>query len=166
MAPFLVVLACRPGGEPGGGGADTSSVAPAPTPADGGAAAGGGGAAGDTAAAAPETTAAVAPETTAASAPETVAAGTTSDGRGGADAAEGDVDWMRVDESARRVEFDIVAGLTPVNGNWNFNGYANGDMTITVPVGWTVVIEFSNRDANVPHSFYVSDLEPPFPGVL
>jgi sulfocyanin len=46
-----------------------------------------------------------------------------------------------------------VAGLTSANNAWNFNGYANGELTIIVPVGSRVVIPFSNLDGNVPHSF-------------
>jgi sulfocyanin len=82
-------------------------------------------------------------------------------------ASEGEtVDWMRVDETAKKVTFDVVAGLTPENSAWNFNGYANGEMTITVPVGWTVVMNFTSRDADVPHSLFITDLKPPFPAVM
>jgi sulfocyanin len=78
----------------------------------------------------------------------------------------GQVDWMRVDEAGKKVEMDIVAGLTGENGAWNFNGHAKGEMTITVPVGWTVVMNFTSHDANVPHSLYVTDQAPPYPSVM
>lgn len=86
-----------------------------------------------------------------------------------ASAQEGDrkrisPDWMTVDSANRRVELDIVAGLTTANSAWNFNGYANGDMTIAVPLGWQVQIHFTNRDANYPHSVGVIEIEEPMPG--
>jgi sulfocyanin len=73
---------------------------------------------------------------------------------------------MRVDEAAKAVTFEVVAGLTSVNGSWNFNGHAKGDLTITVPVGWTVTMNFSSHDANVPHSLYLTDQAPPYPNVM
>lgn len=72
-------------------------------------------------------------------------------------------DWMSVDSAGQRVELDIVAGLTTLNSGWNFNGYANGDMTIAVPLGWEVQIHFTNRDANYPHSVGVVEIEEPMP---
>ncbi|MBA2565095.1 MAG: hypothetical protein H0V09_06690 [Gemmatimonadetes bacterium] len=100
--------------------------------------------------------AATPPETSGAAGANTVAAGPAS--AGSAD----DVPWMEVDEAGRKVSFDIVAGSTSTNSAWNFNGYAEGDMTITVPVGWTVTMTFSNADGDVPHSLYVLDDAPPF----
>ncbi len=73
---------------------------------------------------------------------------------------------MRVDEAGKTVQMDIVAGLTSATGSLNYNGYAKGEMTLTVPVGWTVVMNFSSRDADVPHSLFITDKAPPYPGVL
>jgi len=42
------------------------------------------------------------------------------------------------------VRVTIIAEETPANGGFNFNGYARGGMTLTVPVGWKVVMEFEN----------------------
>ncbi|NIR44422.1 MAG: hypothetical protein GWN99_00675 [Gemmatimonadetes bacterium] len=72
-------------------------------------------------------------------------------------------DWMSVDAANQRVDLDIVAGLTTVNNAWNFNGYADGDMTIAVPLGWQVQIHFSNQDANYPHSVGIVEIEDPMP---
>jgi sulfocyanin len=79
---------------------------------------------------------------------------------------QGEVEWMQVDEAKKKVNFDVVAGLTADNSAWNFNGYANGAMTITVPQGWTVTMKFSSRDADVPHSLYIIDEKPPYPAVM
>jgi sulfocyanin len=78
----------------------------------------------------------------------------------------GQPDWLRVDEAAKKVEMDVVAGLTGENGSWNYNGYAKGAMTLTIPVGWTVVMNFSSHDANVPHSLFITDQTPPYPNLM
>jgi FtsP/CotA-like multicopper oxidase with cupredoxin domain len=65
-------------------------------------------------------------------------------------------DWFGVDHTARTVRISITAGLTPVANNWNFNGYINGQLAITVPEGYTVNIEFTNRDPNMAHSLGIS----------
>ena len=63
--------------------------------------------------------------------------------------------WMTVDEGARKVAMDVVAGFNPNNSSWNFNGYHDGNMTVVVPEGWRVEITFANRDGDVPHSLVV-----------
>ncbi len=64
-------------------------------------------------------------------------------------------DWFRVNGSA--VEIDIVAGQTNAANYWNFNGAVNGAMTITVPVGAEVTINFQNNDPNMAHSIGISE---------
>ncbi len=49
--------------------------------------------------------------------------------------------------ASKTVEFGLVAGKTAANGFFNFNGYAKGALTVTVPVGWKVVIHYSNASA-------------------
>ncbi len=72
----------------------------------------------------------------------------------------------------KTVELSLVAGQTPANGTFNFNGYVKGALTITVPAGWRVVIHYKNNSA-LRHSFSVipytgeqpDKSEPPvFPG--
>jgi hypothetical protein len=65
-------------------------------------------------------------------------------------------EWFAVDHSARTVRMSVTAGLTPVANNWNFNGFINGQLAITVPQGYTVNIEFTNRDPNMAHSLGIS----------
>jgi sulfocyanin len=69
-------------------------------------------------------------------------------------------DWIAYDAAATSVDLKITAALTSVNGGWNFNGYANGDLTIAVPLGWTVKVTFVSRDANVPHSLGIIAARP------
>lgn len=71
-------------------------------------------------------------------------------------------DWMTYDAVAKRVKMAIVAGKNTTNGGWNFNGYAAGTLTITVPVGWNVEMDFRNDDV-LPHSLVVMQREEPLP---
>ena len=54
----------------------------------------------------------------------------------------------------KTVEVTLVAGKTTANSSFNFNGYANGKMTLTIPNGWTVVVHYENASA-LRHSFDV-----------
>jgi uncharacterized cupredoxin-like copper-binding protein len=74
-----------------------------------------------------------------------------------------DPKWMTVDSAAKRVTFELVAGLTPLNGGLNFNGFKDGDLTFVVPAGWSVVVNFTNRDGSLPHSVQVIPDKQPLP---
>ncbi len=63
---------------------------------------------------------------------------------------------LAYDSSTNTVTFPIVAGLTPVNNVWNFNGRAKGEMTLTVPLGAKMVMPFVGYDGKVPHSFGIT----------
>ena len=77
---------------------------------------------------------------------------------------------LEYDSVTKTVTYPIVSGLTSANSAWNFNGFANGRMTIVVPLGAAVVMPFSNMDGNVPHSFGVTNDNPrnipPVPGPI
>ncbi len=62
--------------------------------------------------------------------------------------------WYRM--NGDQVELDIVAGQTDRGNYWNYNGAQYGEMTITVPVGSNVTINFSNNDPNMAHSIGIS----------
>lgn len=74
-----------------------------------------------------------------------------------------DGNWLTVDTTARTATFQLIAGLTQLNGGLNFNGFNDGKLTLTVPTNWTVVLRFVNRDANLPHSAEVIDTTKPMP---
>ncbi len=57
-------------------------------------------------------------------------------------------------QAAHTVEFTIVAGKTAGGGTLDFNGYQRGAMTLTVPVGWHVIVHYSNAGV-MPHSLGV-----------
>ena len=62
--------------------------------------------------------------------------------------------WYQMD--GNQVTLDVVAGSTNKGNYWNFNGAQFGEMTITVPVGSEVTINFSNQDPNMAHSIGIS----------
>jgi hypothetical protein len=55
-------------------------------------------------------------------------------------------DWFHVDEANQAVHMTITAGSTDAKNYWNFNGGHDGNMTITVPVGYTITIDLRNND--------------------
>ena len=65
-------------------------------------------------------------------------------------------DWVTSDAAAKTATMDVVAGKDATNNNWNFNGFANGQATVTVPTGYKVTINFSNNDPNMAHSIGVA----------
>ncbi|SRR6266508_884892 len=74
-----------------------------------------------------------------------------------------DSNWLTVDTTAKTATFQLTAGLTQLNGGLNFNGFNDGKLTLTVPTSWTVVMRFTNRDTNLPHSAEVVDTTKPMP---
>lgn len=62
-------------------------------------------------------------------------------------------DWYQMD--GNNVTLDISAGLTDAGNYWNYNGFQNGELTITVPEGANVTIDFFNYDPQMPHSIGV-----------
>jgi sulfocyanin len=61
-------------------------------------------------------------------------------------------DWFHVDQAAKTVHMTITAGATDALNHWNFNGAHNGSMTITVPEGYAITIDFKNADPAMAHS--------------
>jgi len=78
-----------------------------------------------------------------------------------------DTTWLAVDSTAKTATLTLTAGLTSLNGGLNFNGFKSGDLTLVVPLGWTIVVNFDNKDQALPHSVVVvpaSATLPPVPG--
>lgn len=69
--------------------------------------------------------------------------------------AQVDSTWLSADTAKRTATVSIVAGQTTANSGLNFNGYKAGGLTLTVPKGWTVIVRFTNKDPNLPHSVAV-----------
>ena len=75
-------------------------------------------------------------------------------------------DWISVEDAARTVRVTLVAGETDANNRWNFNGYANGEATVVVPVGYTVTVNFENRDPVHYHSVGVLARAASYPAIF
>ena len=74
-----------------------------------------------------------------------------------------DTKWLTFDTATNTVRFQLIAGLTGLNGALNFNGFRDGELTLVVPVGWKTEIAFSNHDGMLPHSAEVIAPQVPLP---
>lgn len=74
-----------------------------------------------------------------------------------------DPTWLSFDPAAKTARFQLIAGLTGLNGALNFNGFRDGELTLVVPVGWTAEIAFKNHDGMLPHSAEVISPQTPLP---
>jgi sulfocyanin len=74
-----------------------------------------------------------------------------------------DCTQLVVDTAGKTATFQLVAGQTNLNGGLNFNGFNDGKLSLTVPQNWSVVIQFVNKDANLPHSAEIVDTTKPMP---
>lgn len=85
-------------------------------------------------------------------------------------------EWFQYDEAANAVTIELVAGSNSDNNYWNYNGYENGEVTVVVPAGAEVTVNFSNEDPNLAHSVGIAafssnppaslDPEPVFAGAI
>ncbi len=68
-----------------------------------------------------------------------------------------DCTQLTVDTVTKTATFQLVAAQTGLNSGLNFNGFNDGKLTLTVPQNWNVVIQFTNKDAHLPHSAEIVD---------
>ncbi|HSP10619.1 MAG TPA: sulfocyanin-like copper-binding protein [Candidatus Dormibacteraeota bacterium] len=59
--------------------------------------------------------------------------------------------FIRVDSGQRSVVVILVAGYPAGDYQFNYNGYGNGALVLSVPVGWTVTVQCENH-GTVPNS--------------
>ncbi|HUX21454.1 MAG TPA: sulfocyanin-like copper-binding protein [Spirochaetia bacterium] len=59
------------------------------------------------------------------------------------------------DAQSRSVTLNIIGGQGDAGSGFNFNGYANGDMVIKIPVGWKVTVNFT-VESSLSHSLVVA----------
>ncbi len=78
--------------------------------------------------------------------------------------------WLSYSPTVKVVDLLLHAG---VNDNYDFNGYSNGVMTVTVPLGWKIDVSFSNASSIMAHSAMIvpvtaiqspTTFTPAFPG--
>ena len=74
-----------------------------------------------------------------------------------------DPTWLSFDAAAKTVRFQLIAGLTGLNGALNYNGFRDGGLTLVVPIGWKTEIAFRNHDGMLPHSAEVIAPQTPLP---
>lgn len=74
-------------------------------------------------------------------------------GAAGAHSSKAAPTWISA--KGTTVNLTLVAGYNQDTAGFNFNGYAKGKMTVTVPTGAKVIIKFSNK-ASLPHSVAVT----------
>jgi hypothetical protein len=71
--------------------------------------------------------------------------------------------YIHTDSTARSVVITLIAGYPAGDYQFNYNGYGNGTLVISVPVGWQVTVQCENR-GTVPNSCAVvqgrNDLAP------
>lgn len=60
-------------------------------------------------------------------------------------------------QDGNNITLDIVAGQTDRGNYWNFNGAMFGEITVVVPEGANVTLNFSNEDPYMAHSIGVSE---------
>jgi sulfocyanin len=69
-------------------------------------------------------------------------------------------DFMSYNATTKTVNLKVFAAYNSVQGGFNFNGGSNGSQTITVPTGWKINIDVTNKDA-IPHSaIIIADATP------
>jgi hypothetical protein len=59
--------------------------------------------------------------------------------------------YIHVDDTSRSAIVTLIAGYPATDIQFNYNGYGNGSLTLTVPVGWDVTVQCENR-GTVPFS--------------
>ncbi len=74
-----------------------------------------------------------------------------------------DPSWVHGDTATNTATVAIIAGHGGVNGGMNFNGAINGQLTLNIPAGWNVVMNFRNADQMQPHSVVIIPAVSPVP---
>ncbi len=67
--------------------------------------------------------------------------------------------WLSYEPSAKQANLTLVGALGDVNHGFNFDGYAKGALSVSIPTGWKVTVECRNAGA-VNHSCAVTKTGP------
>src|SRR3989442_5016115 len=59
--------------------------------------------------------------------------------------------YLHVDAAAHSVVVTLIAGHPATDNQFNYDGYSNGALVLTVPVGWKVTVQCENH-GTVPNS--------------
>jgi hypothetical protein len=63
--------------------------------------------------------------------------------------------YIYVNAATKTAVLEMVSGATPANSGFSYDGYYNGQANFTIPVGWSVILDFSNR-SGTPHSLLLT----------
>jgi hypothetical protein len=64
--------------------------------------------------------------------------------------------WIQNDKAEQSTVLDILAAWNSAGGGLNFNGYANGEARVVIPVGWKVQVKFFNSSLDLAHSIVIT----------
>jgi len=64
--------------------------------------------------------------------------------------------WITANSGEKTAVFDLEAGWNSNNGTLNYNGYANGEIRIVVPLGWRITVKLFNPDLTLAHSAIIT----------
>jgi uncharacterized cupredoxin-like copper-binding protein len=77
--------------------------------------------------------------------------------------------WLSVSASSKTATLTMIGEYNSSNNGYNFDGYSNGKMVVTVPVNWTIKVKCSTAaSAVLSHSCVITkgltSTKPAFPG--
>jgi sulfocyanin len=75
-----------------------------------------------------------------------------------------DASWLKWDAATSTTTFELIGGAPGGKSPFNFNGFVDGELVLTVPENSTVVMNFVNDDG-VPHSAEIIDGKKPIPNM-
>jgi uncharacterized cupredoxin-like copper-binding protein len=64
--------------------------------------------------------------------------------------------WLKWNAKTHTASLSLTAAYNNTLQGFNFNGYGNGKMTVTIPLGAHVTVTFKNKAAGVTHSFVIT----------
>ena len=53
--------------------------------------------------------------------------------------------FLTVDAASRSAVLTLIGGYPATDIQFNYNGYRNGELVVTIPVGWTLDVQCENR---------------------
>lgn len=59
--------------------------------------------------------------------------------------------WLTYQASAKTATLKLVAAYNGNSGGFNYDGYGNGKMVVSIPTGWKVTVNLTNK-SSLPHS--------------
>src|SRR5207244_8585 len=59
--------------------------------------------------------------------------------------------YLKVDAQSKTAIVTLIAGYPATDYQFNYDGYGNGSLVLTVPVGWQVTVQCANH-STVPNS--------------